>query len=399
MRVVGLPATASVAGSVACIRSDPGPPVPPRKQPASGDAPSEASPRRRGSRSAPPPPLTIGDVTIAAGASERFELPVARLPTGSWASLPVQVVRGRRDGPTVWISGVIHGDEIVGVEVIRRVLPFLDRRRLAGTVIAVPIVNVFGFIDGSRYLPDGRDLNRSFPGSSRGSLASRLASLFLSEIVDHADVGIDLHTAAGHRVNHPQVRGDLEDPETRRLVEAFGAPMMMTAKLRDGSLRQTATERGKKVLLYEAGQVHRFDPEAVTVGVSGTLRTLEALGMGEWPELGPPQPTIELHQSRWVRARRGGIVNLDNVLGQQVAEGDVLATIADAFGQRPTKVRAPMDGWVIAQTQHPVVSQGDALFHVGSEVAAGRRPRSERPDAGIRQRRGPDLDAPVPGRR
>ncbi len=353
-------------------------------------------------RAPAPPPLTIGDVTIPAGASERFELKVARLPTGSWASLPVQVVRGRRDGPVVWISGVIHGDEIVGVEVIRRVLPHLDRRRLRGTVIAVPIVNVFGFIDGSRYLPDGRDLNRSFPGSQRGSLASRLASLFLNEIVDHADVGVDLHTAAGHRVNHPQVRGDLEDAETRRLVEAFGAPLMMTAKLRDGSLRQVATERGKKVLLYEAGQVHRFDQHAVDVGVAGTLRTLEALGMGEWPELGPPQPTVELHQTRWVRARRGGVVHLQDLLGQRVAEGQVLATIADAFNQRPTPVRSPMDGWVIAQTQHPLVSQGDALFHVGTEVAEGRARRraagDERPEPPSKQKRGPDVDHPRTGR-
>ncbi len=339
-----------------------------------------------------PPPLTIGDVTIEAGKSERFELKVARLPTGSWASLPVQVIRGRKDGPTVWISGVVHGDEIIGVEVIRRVLPHLDRRTLCGTVIAVPIVNVFGFIDGSRYLPDGRDLNRAFPGSSRGSLASRLADLFLREIVDHADVGIDLHTAAGHRTNHPQIRGAIDDPETRRLAEAFGAPMMMNAKLRDGSLRETATSRGKKVLLYEAGDAHRFDPHAVTVGVSGTLRTLRAMGMGEWPELGPPQPTVELHQTRWVRARRSGIVNLEDMRGQQVAKGDVLGVISDAFGDRPTKITSPMEGWVIAQTQHPLVSQGDALFHIGSEVGVDKPGRMDRPDAGQRQRRGPDLD-------
>lgn len=340
-----------------------------------------------------PAPLTIGDVTIEAGRSERFELKVARLPTGSWVSLPVQVIRGVKEGPTVWISGVVHGDEIIGVEIIRRVLPHLDRRRLAGTVIAVPIVNVFGFIDGSRYLPDGRDLNRSFPGSGRGSLASRLADLFLREIVDHADVGIDLHTAAGHRTNHPQIRGDLEDPKTLELAEAFGAPMMMNAKLRDGSLRETATSRGKKVLLYEAGDAHRFDPHAITVGVSGTLRTLQHLGMGEWPELGPPQPSLYLHQTRWIRARRGGIVNLDDLRGQQVAKGDVLGVISDAFGARPSKVTAPMDGWIIAQTQHPLVSQGDALFHVGSEKpGTASRLRDEAPDAGMRQRRGPDLD-------
>ncbi len=361
------------------------------------DSPEAVGGSRRRTRSPLPPPVTIGDVEVPAGTRERFDLPVARLPTGSWASLPVQVIHGRYEGPTVWISGVIHGDEIVGVEIIRRVLPHLDRRKLRGTVIAVPIVNVFGFIEGSRYLPDGRDLNRSFPGSARGSLASRLAHLFLTEVVAHADVGIDLHTAAGHRINHPQVRADLDNEETRRLTEAFGAPLMLNSKLRDGSLRQAATEMGKRVLLYEAGQVHRFDQNAVTTGVTGVLRTLQALGMGTFPELGPPQPSVWVRQSTWLRARRGGVINLDVELGQQVAEGQVLGTIADAFGERPTRVRASRAGWIIARTQRPLVSAGDALVHLGSEEEPRRprrRPKTETPDAGWRQRRGPDLDAP-----
>lgn len=336
--------------------------------------------------------MTIGEVTIEAGRRERFDLRVARLPTGTWASLPIQVIRGTREGPTVWLSGAIHGDEINGVDIIRRVLPRLDRRKLRGTVIAVPIVNVFGFIQGSRYLPDGRDLNRSFPGSERGSLASRLAHLFLNEIVDHADIGIDLHTAAGHRTNHPQIRCDLDDPETRRLATAFGAPLMFGAKLRDGSLRQAALERGKRVLLYEAGQVHRFDPTAVDVGVKGTLRVLEALDMMTFNDLEPAPASIELDSSSWLRARRGGMVALEVGLGDRVESGQYLGQISDAFGERPARIRAPFAGWVIAHTQHPLVSQGDALIHLGTNESQLSKRKERGPTDSSRARRGPDVD-------
>lgn len=336
--------------------------------------------------------MTIGDVTIEAGRRERFDLRVARLPTGTWASLPIQVVRGTREGPTVWLSGAIHGDEINGVDIIRRVLPHLDRRKLKGTVIAVPIVNVFGFIEGSRYLPDGRDLNRSFPGSPRGSLASRLAHLFLTEIVDHADIGLDLHTAAGHRKNHPQVRCDLEDEETRRLALAFGAPLMFSAKLRDGSLRQAALERGKRVILYEAGQVHRFDPEAVRMGVDGCLRVLQALDMMTFPNLEEAKPSVHLESSSWLRARRGGMVALNVSLGDKVVQGQDLGHISDAFGERPAKIKAPFDGFVIAHTQHPLVSQGDALIHLGAQTQTATKRKDRGPTDPSRARRGPDVD-------
>jgi len=345
-------------------------------------------------------PITIGDVTVEPGRRQRFELPVSRLPTGSWASLPIAVVNGRRPGPTVWLSGAVHGDEINGVEIVRRVLRQLEPRSLRGAVIAVPIVNVFGFLIESRYLPDRRDLNRSFPGSERGSLAARLAHLFMTEVVGHASVGIDLHTAAGHRTNVPQVRGDLEDPETLRLARAFGAPFLIHAKLRDGSLREAATSQGRRVLLYEAGQVHRFDEDAISVGTDGVLRTLAALGMGSWdvPEAADP---IAVERTRWVRTRRAGIATIDVALGQHVVRGELLGTVSDAFGSRPTKVTAPMDGWVIARTLSPLVSQGDAFAH----IAAGASPlvpdptktrlrkvREESAEGRVRARRGPELD-------
>lgn len=311
--------------------------------------------------------IAIGDVTVVAGRRKRFDIPVARLTTGSPLSMPVAVLNGRRPGPTVWLSGAIHGDEINGVEIIRQVLPLVDVRTLRGAIIATPVVNVFGFIEQSRYLPDGRDLNRFFPGSARGSLASRLAKMFMTEVVAQADLGIDLHTAAGHRINVPQIRADLDHHETRRLSNSFGAPYIIDARLRDGSLRMAATKREVPVLLYEAGQIHRFDTDAVLYGVEGVLRVLQAMDMGSWELPRVRRKPIRLGSSRWVRARRSGIATLQVAPGDKVEQGANLGQISDAFGQRPTRINAPVDGHVIAITQNPLVSQGDALVHLGQE--------------------------------
>lgn len=278
--------------------------------------------------------------------------------------MPVAVVNGRRDGPTVFLSGAIHGDELNGVETIRRVLRHLDPRELDGAVIAVPVVNVFGFIEQSRYLPDRRDLNRSFPGSKRGSLASRLANLFMREVVLQSDLGIDFHTAAAHRVNVPQVRADLDDEHTRELASAFGTRFMIDSRVRDGSLREAATKRGIRILLYEGGQTQRFEETAVTAGEHGTLRALEHLGMGNW-DMPPPEHAIRLDSTTWVRARRGGIASVDVHLGDAVEKGARIGSIGDAIGGRPTAVTATATGYVIARTLNPLVSQGDALVHIG----------------------------------
>ena len=308
--------------------------------------------------------IIVGGVEVPAGRRRRFEIPVSRLPTGSRLSMPVAVLNGRRAGPTVWLSGAIHGDELNGVEIIREVLGLVDVRTLRGAIIATPVVNVFGFIEQSRYLPDGRDLNRSFPGSKRGSLASQLARIFMDEVVAQSDLGIDLHTAAGHRINIPQIRGDLDHPETLRLATAFGAPFIIDARLRDGSVRMAATKRDVPVLLYEAGQIHRFDADAIQYGVEGVLRVLEAIDMGAWELPRIRRRPIRIDSSRWVRARRSGIAKLDIGLGDRIERGDRLGEIADALGQRPTKISATAEGYVIAITQNPLVSQGDALAHI-----------------------------------
>ncbi|RHW26483.1 succinylglutamate desuccinylase [Nocardioides immobilis] len=310
--------------------------------------------------------FAIGNVRVRAGAARDVELPITRLVTGGDVSLPVRVVHGREPGPVVWVSGAIHGDEVIGVEVIRELIAALDPKKVRGTLVAVPVVNVLGFMAGDRYLPDRRDLNRSFPGSPRGSLASRIAHLFMAEVVAKCEVGIDVHTAADKRANLPQIRADLDDPRTRDLAEAFGARVMVHARLRDGSLRQAALEVGAKVLLYEAGEANRFDDESIATGVAGIRRVLAFLDMIE-PEPADDLPArLESRSTAWVRARSTGILNLETKLGAFVEAGDRLGGLSDTFGRRVRLIHADRDGIVIGLTRAPIVNAGDALVHIAS---------------------------------
>lgn len=314
--------------------------------------------------------FAIGNVRVRAGSAKEVELPITRLVTGGDVSLPVRVVHGREPGPTVWVNAAIHGDEVLGVEVIRQAVATLSPRTLRGTLVAVPVVNVLGFMTGDRYLPDRRDLNRSFPGSARGSLASRIAHLFMTEVVDKCEVGIDLHTAADRRTNLPQIRADLDDPRTRELAEAFGAPVMLHARLRDGSLRQAGRDRGATVLLYEAGEALRFEEEPIAVGVRGVHRVLAALDMVDPPPPAPegePAPA-ECRTSGWVRARGTGILHMEVHLGDRVEEGQRLGGLSDTFGRRVRLVHADRPGIVIGLTRAPIVNAGDALVHIATPV-------------------------------
>ncbi len=300
---------------------------------------------------------------VAAGTKLHIEIPIASLMSGTPVTLPVIVLHGRSEGPTIWINAAIHGDELGGVEIIRRVLDNLDTRSMAGTVIAVPIVNVHGFNTSDRYLPDRRDLNRSFPGSKRGSLAGRIANLMMTEVVGRCSVGIDLHTGSNHRVNLPQIRADLDDEATRELARLFAAPVTIHARTRDGSLRQAGTDAGATVLLYEAGEALRFDRSAIAAGSSGIARVLHHLGIvSSEPE--PPEATQISRATKWSRASRSGILHLDPELGDRVERGDLVATIRDPFGKRLSRMTAPASGIVIGHTQHPLVNRGDAVLHV-----------------------------------
>ncbi|HEX9793685.1 MAG TPA: succinylglutamate desuccinylase/aspartoacylase family protein [Planctomycetota bacterium] len=295
---------------------------------------------------------------------------MSRLPTQTLVELSTMVVNGAHAGPTIWLSAALHGDEINGVEIIRNVLEAIDPKDLRGRILAVPVVNVFGFLTGSRYLPDRRDLNRSFPGSNRGSLAGRLAHLFMTEIVARCSFGLDFHTAGAGRTNLPQVRGDLGHPKTRRLALAFRAPAALPATERDGSLREAASRIGIPVLLFEGGAPRRFDPETIQSGVTGTLRTLADLRMVKASRLPRTRETVLLESSKWLRAPRGGILRLHVKSGQHIERGAEVATIADVFGDDPVMVKAPSPGLVIGHTLDPLVNLGEAVVHLGKVASA-----------------------------
>ncbi len=313
--------------------------------------------------STPIPPVEIGGTLIHPGKRGRVELPAARLPTGSPLSIPVEVLHGRRPGPRLWLTAAIHGDELNGVEIIRQVLAACSPRHLAGTLIAVPVVNGYGFITQSRYLLDRRDLNRSFPGSSRGSLAAQLARLLMREVIEGSDYGIDLHTGSGDRTNLPQIRGNLEDPDTRRIAAAFGAAVSIHATVRDGSLRAAATERGVRVLVYEGGEARRYNRIAVDAGTRGILQVLSELGMRNGPPPSTPSPP-ESRTTSWVRAGKSGLVRIEVTPGAQVEKGDRIGIIANAFGDKGLVVKARTGGVVIGVTRQPMVNRGDALVHI-----------------------------------
>ncbi len=269
-----------------------------------------------------------------------------------------------RTCPRLWLSAAIHGDEINGVDIIRQVLGIIKPKKLKGTLLAVPVVNVFGFIEQSRYLPDRRDLNRCFPGSPQGSLASRLAHLFMTEIVNHSTHGIDLHTAGQPRTNLPQIRANLDDPETYRCAKAFSAPLLLHANTRDGSLRQSASKKGIPVLLYEAGEALRFDTESIRIGVEGIFRVMATLEMYENPFFSSQTNSIEVRETKWVRAPISGIFHLQVKLGHPVEKRGLLGFITDTFGDTNVKVRSPQAGIVIGHTQNPLVNQGDGIINL-----------------------------------
>lgn len=308
-------------------------------------------------------PFVLADESVRSGRRRRLELPIAKLVSGTPVTLPVLVLHGVEPGPTTWVSAALHGDEVGGVEIIRRVLEEVDPKALAGTLIAVPVINVYGFNTGDRYLPDRRDLNRSFPGSKRGSLASRIANLLMVEVINRCSIGIDLHTGSDNRVNLPQIRGDLDDPATIELAKAFGAPLALHSRLRDGSLRQAATDAGATVLLFEGGEALRFDETAIRAGTDGVLRVLHQAGMIEEVVAAGDPPAIS-RKSHWLRATRSGIAHLDVALGDTVAKGETLVTMHDPFGKRLGRVNARSAGMVVGHTQYPLVNRGDALVHV-----------------------------------
>ena len=311
-------------------------------------------------------PIKVGASIVKPGERTTVRLPVADLYTGTSLAMPVHVICGRRPGPTLFVSAAIHGDELNGVEIIRRLLKRKALSSIRGTLLAVPIVNVHGFLDQSRYLPDRRDLNRSFPGSRKGSVAARIAYTFMHEIVDKAEFGIDLHTGAINRSNLPQVRGNLDDAATLQLAKAFGAPVIINSNARDGSLRQCAADKGMPMLIYEAGEALRFDELCIRAGLRGTLNAMRHIGMLPLTRKSGTAAPVVADSTSWVRAPESGIVIPGVGLGSRVAAGQVLAIIGDPVSDEETQVPAPFDGIVIGHSKLPLAHEGDALFHIAA---------------------------------
>lgn len=279
--------------------------------------------------------------------------------------LPLHVIRGKKSGPVVFVSAAIHGDELNGIEIIRRFKKLSILKRVRGTVILVPIVNIYGISTLSRYLPDRRDLNRSFPGSSTGSLASRVAKIFFDEVVSKCDFGIDLHTASIHKSNLPQVRTNIDNEYTFALAKAFGAPVVLHSELRDGSLRSVAQEKGVPILLYEAGEALRFDETSIRIGVNGLVNVLRESDM--LPKISrkkEQKSPIVSRNSKWIRSGGGGILRTIKALGEVVKELEIIAYIDEPLGDEIYAVYAPFDGVIIGKSEIPLVQEGDAIFHI-----------------------------------
>lgn len=321
--------------------------------------------------------FSIGTEKIAPGERRIVDLPVSLLSNHTPVNLSVQVINGKRSGPVLSVSAAVHGDEIMGVEIIRRVLASPWMKQVRGTLLAVPVVNAYGFISHSRYLPDRRDLNRSFPGSDKGSLAAQLADLFLNEVVLRSNFSIDLHTGAIHRTNLPQIRYTAPSDELQALARAFGAPVVIEANSRDGTMRSAAREKGVEVLLYEAGEALRFDEFSIRIGVRGILSVMRQLGMLPKRAVTPSRrDPILSRSSYWMRAEAGGILRAHKTTGDLVADGEVVGYLSDPFGEVDVEVQVPHAGLVIGRTNLPVINQGDALFHIARvqnlPVAEGR---------------------------
>lgn len=326
-------------------------------------------------KSALMPAFELAQTSIAPGTRKTLSIPAARLYNDTPLDLRVEVVHGMKPGPTLLVCAAIHGDELNGIEICRRLIHKIDPRELAGTLLIVPVVNLFGFIQQSRYLPDRRDLNRCFPGSERGALGSRLAYLFRTKLVERASHIIDLHTGAIHRTNLPQIRVNLDNLQATRMAEAFNCPVIMNAKDRDGSLRALANELNIPLILYEAGEALRFDSASIQAGINGVMNVMKMLKMIKGRRTRKKVTPVWAQRSLWVRSPKDGIVLSKVELGQTVAKNQIMAEIAAPHQADTQPIYAPIHGIVIGMSNIPVTNEGEALYHIAYFD------RDERPNA------------------
>lgn len=307
--------------------------------------------------------ISINGIKVLPGQDVNIDISISRLPSHTLIDLPVYVFRGKKEGPSLLLTAGIHGDEINGVEIIRRLLEKKVLMPEKGTVIALPLVNIYGFIHTSRSLPDGKDLNRCFPGSRSGSLANQLAYIMMKEIVPNMDFGVDFHTGGSRISNFPHIRCVLSHPNNVELASMFGPPYIMNSDLIDKSFRKEAFKKGKTVLVYEGGESLRLDEKAITEGMKGVIRLMNNLGMTERDV--EHQISVVLTTSSWQRAKVSGIFNSYIEYGQEIGKNQVIGTITDPFGNSKLLVKSPNKGYVIGINNMPVVNAGDALFNIG----------------------------------
>lgn len=319
--------------------------------------------------------ITIGDVVVEPGQRASIDLPTSALYTRTPMNIPVHVINGKHPGPRLFVTSAVHGDELNGVEIIRRLLKLEEINHIRGTLIAVPIVNVFGFIYRSRYLPDRRDLNRVFPGSKRGSMAARIAQLVMQEIIDQCTHGIDIHTGAIHRRNLPQIRGNLADRVTLAMAKAFGVSVLINGSVISGSLRSQAVERHVHTILYEAGEALRMNEVPIRKGVRGVINVMREIGMlPPGKRIKPlPQPFIT-HATAWLRANHAGLFVSSVSLGAEVTKDEQVGIIADPITGQEFQIKSPGKGIVIGVNKLPLVNEGDALLHIAQVHASKSTP-------------------------
>lgn len=315
--------------------------------------------------------LTLLNQTILPGERKTLTMEIAKLHTTTKLKIPVIVERAKTDGPVVLFSAGLHGDEINGTEIVRQLIVRKINKPKTGTIICIPVINVFGFVNKSREFPDGRDLNRVFPGSRNGSLASRFAYHLLKEIIPHVDYCVDFHAGGASRFNAAQIRIVPNNEELKQLADVFNAPFTLYSKNITGSFRNACGRLGVKILLFEGGKSLDLNKDIAEEGVQGSKRLLHHLGMLSKKKNAktPPSPTIYIEKSGWVRAKYSGLFHNSTPIGKYVEKGEVMACITDPFGKFEHKVKATESGYIINSNDAPIVYQGDAIFHITQNIS------------------------------
>jgi predicted deacylase len=310
--------------------------------------------------------IHINGVDIKPGNNAQVSLNWYQLPTKTVIEIPVYVFRSKNPGPTLLILAGMHGDEINGIEIVRRLITRDDvKKPLCGSIIAIPVINIIAFLSGSRDLPDGRDLNRCFPGKKSGSLGSRIAYDLMNEIIPQIDFGIDFHTGGAKINNYPQLRCVFNNKINLELGKKFSPTLILNAPFRDNTLRKEAAKKGKSILVFEGGESSRFDYLSINEGMNGCIRLMKHLKMINIDL--PKNPTVLLDRSTWIRARTSGLFHTSKTNGAHILKGEIIGMICDPYGEHQEKLVAHHDGYIIGINNQPVINQGDALMNIGIE--------------------------------